>query len=59
MTRIVPPVLTSVHPAPTPVRYWMGMARTDLTGGCSIQRATRKQGLVRHQFGGVVVTMLR
>jgi hypothetical protein len=59
MTRIVPPVLTSVHPAPPALRYWMGMARriigwvreadrrnvtgeADLTGGCSIQRATAK-----------------
>ena len=27
MTRIVPPVLTSVHPAPPALRYWMRMAR--------------------------------
>ena len=27
MRRIVPPVLTSVHPAPAALRYWMGMAR--------------------------------
>jgi hypothetical protein len=27
MTGIVPPLLTSVHPAPAAVRYWMGMAR--------------------------------